>query len=404
MTYRDENQALRSRVEHLEEELAVLKGRKLSERTERDFATKVKRQNVLVVAVALLGTLGAGFCGVTMGMAAFYDRESVTAADLTAPSWEGTYSRRVTLSAELEGSSVLRDDWNVPTESRSVYSPNGYLIPVRGQPSVLVYCRSGHYEPPSSDCELAGDARQANEGDVRSQERLSRSREIDGRLYDIDANGYGYYYLEHADLSAYASERGVAVDDLRIVVIERSNKESTAVLFILMGLMAACALAFWVVFFAHRALARRTVELPTAADLTNRDPMMTVVLSIVTCGLYQLYWQYATTLQLRRLTGRPDLQPGIDLVLTIATMGLWTYWIAYRNAEAIDEGLHDLGEKNANHRMTAVILAIGTWVCGVFHWVMIYKLQEACNQYFLEKMSRDEVETPQPDPSEPVSS
>src|SRR5690606_26593141 len=93
---------------------------------------------------------------------------------------------------------------------------------------------------------------------------------------------------------------------------------------------------------------------------------------------YELYWLYRSTAQLRRVTGRPDLVPGLDVVLTIFTFGFWSYWAWYRNAEAVDESLAALGEPR-NHRSMVVGLTLGSFACGLMHWALVYKLQETYN-------------------------
>jgi hypothetical protein len=191
------------------------------------------------------------------------------------------------------------------------------------------------------------------------------------------------------ELTDYAASIGGSPDALRVVVLDAEGQDYT-VLAIFAVLLPLFAVFLSIAIFLHRRAAKHTVELPTRADLTARDPAMTIVFSIVTCGLYELYWQYVTTRQLRRLTGRPDLQPVVDLLLSFVTLRLWTYWVAYRNAEAIDEAFAEMGEQT-QHQLTALLLALGTWVCGLLYFAMIWKLQEAYNSFLIARILRDDA-------------
>ena len=71
---------------------------------------------------------------------------------------------------------------------------------------------------------------------------------------------------------------------------------------------------------------------------------MTLLLTILTCRVYELIWLLTSTAQIGRITGRPDLNPAIDVVLTFATCGLGGLWVFHRNVEAVDEALTDVGE------------------------------------------------------------
>jgi len=157
---------------------------------------------------------------------------------------------------------------------------------------------------------------------------------------------------------------------------------------LVIALLSALGACMWLGVWLHHRLARQPVDLPAPEDTQPRDPGMTLVLSVLSCRLYELYWQYDTTRQLRRLTGRPDLLPGLDLLLIFATLGLWQYWVAYRNAEAVDEAMARLGLPTA-HRNTAIAMSLGTFVCGLCHWVLVFKLQEAYNQLFVERLDAE---------------
>lgn len=63
---------------------------------------------------------------------------------------------------------------------------------------------------------------------------------------------------------------------------------------------------------------------------TVRSVPMLVVLSIVTCGIYYLYWIYKTTDEIKNFMEREDINPTLELVLSIVTCGLYTFYWYYK--------------------------------------------------------------------------
>lgn len=71
--------------------------------------------------------------------------------------------------------------------------------------------------------------------------------------------------------------------------------------------------------------------------MTKREPWIVLVLTVVTCGVYHLWWQYTTTEELKAASQRDDLNPATDLLLTLATCSLWAIYVAYRNAQVVHD-------------------------------------------------------------------
>ena len=57
----------------------------------------------------------------------------------------------------------------------------------------------------------------------------------------------------------------------------------------------------------------------------NRDPIMVLLLLIVTCGLYYPYWLYTTSRDIDEFLGNSEIPPVVHLLLFICTAGLWGY-------------------------------------------------------------------------------
>lgn len=58
---------------------------------------------------------------------------------------------------------------------------------------------------------------------------------------------------------------------------------------------------------------------------TRRDPALVLVLILLTCGLY--YFIYKVSQETQDFLGESDVSPGVDVMLSLVTCGLWNiYW------------------------------------------------------------------------------
>ncbi len=113
--------------------------------------------------------------------------------------------------------------------------------------------------------------------------------------------------------------------------------------------------------------------------LTRRSPITVVVLSLVTFGLYALYWLYVTTEELAQETGHGDLSPTMDVLLAICTFGLWGMYAAYRNAGIVHEELAATGSARQDKSLIVAVACAATLVSGWAWLVAVAVLQEELN-------------------------
>ncbi len=70
---------------------------------------------------------------------------------------------------------------------------------------------------------------------------------------------------------------------------------------------------------------------------TPRDPALTLVLILLTCGIYYLYFIYVVSEETQEFLGERDTSPAIEVLLSVLTCGLynvyWDYKIGKRIAE-----------------------------------------------------------------------
>lgn len=76
------------------------------------------------------------------------------------------------------------------------------------------------------------------------------------------------------------------------------------------------------------------------ADATlgeDRGIVVTILLTIVTCGIWGLVVQYKIGEELNRHQGRSQINAAMDLVLIFVTCGLWTFYVMYKYPRVLQE-------------------------------------------------------------------
>lgn len=61
----------------------------------------------------------------------------------------------------------------------------------------------------------------------------------------------------------------------------------------------------------------------------KRDPIMAIVFTFLTCGIYGIWWIYTYATEIKNALGREDLNPTMDLVLGIVTCGIYAIYAFY---------------------------------------------------------------------------
>ena len=89
--------------------------------------------------------------------------------------------------------------------------------------------------------------------------------------------------------------------------------------------------------------------------IQRRDVAVAIILTIVTCGIYGIYWFISMTNEVNAITGTPgDTSGGVAFLLTIVTCGLYSYYWAYKMGDKLDKY-----ENTASQRgLTYVVLTV----------------------------------------------
>ena len=61
--------------------------------------------------------------------------------------------------------------------------------------------------------------------------------------------------------------------------------------------------------------------------MPKRNVALMLILSVVTCGLYSLYWIYAARTEFKQFSGYPDVNPALELLLCLICFPYTYFWI-----------------------------------------------------------------------------
>jgi len=91
----------------------------------------------------------------------------------------------------------------------------------------------------------------------------------------------------------------------------------------------------------------------------HMDIALGIVLSLVTCGLYNVYWNYRQMLALNALLGREEYDFAKWLLLSIVTCGLYHIYYEYRMGSDIYAWLKEHGrEASDNLPLIGLVLSL----------------------------------------------
>lgn len=107
---------------------------------------------------------------------------------------------------------------------------------------------------------------------------------------------------------------------------------------------------------------------------------MVVVLTLVTCGVYYFYWQYVTTAELKTVSGREDLNPTLDLIISILCCGIYGIYVQYRNAQVVHEVITRAGQPHEDKSTMVLIMHVLNYFTGVTGLIALLMLQDEYNK------------------------
>ena len=82
-------------------------------------------------------------------------------------------------------------------------------------------------------------------------------------------------------------------------------------------------------------------------NITPRSPAAVIIFSLITCGIYAIYWIYQFSVEMKEETGREDVSPGLETFLCVICFPYCIYW-SYRCAELLKAAQQKRGKTVEN--------------------------------------------------------
>lgn len=92
--------------------------------------------------------------------------------------------------------------------------------------------------------------------------------------------------------------------------------------------------------------------------VNQRSVAMAIILTVLTCGVYGLYWFVCITDDLNTLTGENDTSGALALVLTIVTCGIYGIYWCYKTGDKVDNLKFKRGFNSTGTSILYLILSI----------------------------------------------
>ena len=108
-----------------------------------------------------------------------------------------------------------------------------------------------------------------------------------------------------------------------------------------------------------------------------RNPVTVIIFSIISCGIYALYWQWVTNQQINALIGKEDVSGGMLVLGWFCFPVLWYTWYKW------DKSLQDIAEQNkARYSSNFLLWIILTVVAGLGFIVSMFQIQDTLNTVY----------------------
>ena len=92
--------------------------------------------------------------------------------------------------------------------------------------------------------------------------------------------------------------------------------------------------------------------------IKERNIVVCILLSIVTCGIYGIVWFITMTDDAREVSGDESLSGGMAFLLTLITCGIYGYFWAYKMGKAIAQAKVNRGLPADDNSTLYVVLQI----------------------------------------------
>lgn len=93
--------------------------------------------------------------------------------------------------------------------------------------------------------------------------------------------------------------------------------------------------------------------------MNKRSVGVAILLTILTCGIYGIYWEICIVNDVNKVTHNESATSGgMVFLLSLLTCGIyWLYWL-YKSGQMIDDARVSLGKASGNNAILNIVLSL----------------------------------------------
>lgn len=92
--------------------------------------------------------------------------------------------------------------------------------------------------------------------------------------------------------------------------------------------------------------------------LSERNIGVAIILSLITCGIYGIYWFIALTDEANKVSGNTAPSGGVAFLLSLVTCGLYSIYWSYKMGEKLNQAGKMHGKDIQNNAVLYLVLSI----------------------------------------------
>jgi len=101
------------------------------------------------------------------------------------------------------------------------------------------------------------------------------------------------------------------------------------------------------------------MNIPKYKGIT-RDPLLVILLTFLTCGLYLIYWFYVTSIDINQCLGENRMDPLFLTIFTVITCGLaFLYWLYLMDNALLELGQREQVPYTSNFVLWVILALLG---------------------------------------------
>ncbi len=109
----------------------------------------------------------------------------------------------------------------------------------------------------------------------------------------------------------------------------------------------------------------------------QRNIAVCIILSIVTCGIYGIYWFICLTDDTNTVYGAPGTSGGMAFLFTLITCGIYSLYWMYKQGEKLEDAKARAGAGVPNPNMGIIYLVLAVFGFGIISYAL---MQDSLNK------------------------